>query len=178
MFLASVAWVALAAAGPADLRAAERAFQGARFEEARGLAESALTGLLSDAERVRAYELLAFAHAAFNDEVEQAVDAFAQALRLAPDYDPGSRVSPKVRALFEQARLRVPRPPPQPAPALTPAAVPSAGAAAPRPHTERGLLHRWWFWSGVAAVVVAGTVTAVALTASGPSGTLGAGKLP
>jgi hypothetical protein len=182
MGVAPVLWMVLAAGGGADLRVAEAAFEGARYDQVLVSVKAALEGPLSPLEKQRAYELLAFTHAAFNETAE-AVAAFTDLLALDPGYEPSLKVSPKIRGLFDKARADVPRPPPPP-PSLIP---PPAHAASARPEVtqapparseERGVLHRWWFWSAVGAAAIAGTATAWVVTHPGPSGTLGAGRLP
>lgn len=55
------------------------------------------------------------------------------------------------------------------APTTTPAGLDLA-AASPPPSSSPPVYKRWWFWTGVGAVVVAGTVTAIILT-QGKTGT-------
>ena len=54
-------------------------------------------------------------------------------------------------------------PPPSEAPAK-PAGVDLAAAPSPGQPTVRPFYKTWWFWTGAAAVVVAGTVTAILLS--------------
>jgi tetratricopeptide (TPR) repeat protein len=187
--LGPLLWIVLAAGGSAHLRAAEQAFEGARYDQVLTTVRAALAEALSPDERRRAYELLAFTHAAFNDSAE-AVEAFTQLLVLDPAYVPGQKVSPKIRALFDRARAEAPKPdvpkaePPPERPLTLLVAPPSAPAASvelpPAPPTPPGggLVTRWWFWTGVGAVVAAGTITAWVVAHQEPSGTLGTGRLP
>jgi tetratricopeptide (TPR) repeat protein len=64
-------------------------------------------------------------------------------------------------------------PPPVVAPPLAPAREPALeiGAAPPPPEEAAAPLYKkWWLWAGVGAVVVAGTLTAVALSGGGSAG--------
>jgi hypothetical protein len=79
--------------------------------------------------------------------------------------------------------LPLPAPTPAVAPEPAPAPAPPAGvdltAAATPPEEPTPILKTWWFWTGVGAVVVAGTVTAVVLASRGggtsvPDSALGA----
>lgn len=94
---------ALLAAANADLTKAEAAFVRARYDQVLSAVSLALEGPLSDDERVRAHELRAMAHSAFNDSTP-AVESFRRVLSLKADYALPQRASPKLRELLEVAR--------------------------------------------------------------------------
>ncbi len=127
---ASCAVLALAlGAGPnPDLAAAQAAFNDARYQEVLPLLARALAGPLAQPERRAAYELQAMTHAAF-DEKDSAIDSFRHALGVDLQYEPGA-VSPKVRALFDEARARGALLPPLEPPEQLPA------GASPPPGTQ------------------------------------------
>jgi tetratricopeptide (TPR) repeat protein len=83
------------------------------------------------------------------DEARTAYRAYLDKLPLAPDRDE-----------IEAAIARLDR-------ELEPEIV------GPGTDTEAPIYKRWWFWGGVAAVVVVGSVTAIALTAGPPDSALG-----
>jgi hypothetical protein len=64
----------------------------------------------------------------------------------------------------------VPVPPPAPADDAKPARSDLTGPVADPPRTDKPFYKTWWFWTGAAAIVVAGTVTAflIAGRSSGP----------
>ncbi len=167
--------MALAAATNPDLASAEQAWSDGSYEQVLPLVSRALdSGLLSPEERLRAWELTAVTHAAF-DHADPAVDAFQHVLGIDGAWRPGPEVSPKIRDLFERAHALGPLPRPEwhPAPEI----------AAPQPRTvepdpEVPVFKRWWFWAGVG--VVAGAAGGTAWWATRPdipAGNLGTGAL-
>jgi hypothetical protein len=124
-----------------------------------------------------------------NSQNRQAIDRFREYLRKT-----GAQLTPESRAEVEQhiaeckARMKEEEkttppteatvvPPPAPPPSLPPTPDPAAQApvtppaglnvsetAAPAQTEESPFYKKWWFWSAVGAVVVAGTVTAIFLT--------------
>jgi hypothetical protein len=171
--------VLAASSGTEKLKAADDAFQGARYEEVLPALARARSAGLSLEEAARASELEAMTHAAF-DDLPRARAAFSQLLRLRPDYQPDPESSPKVRALFEEAKAAQVRsqadapvvatplvPPPQRPPAAAPE-LPGLEDEQPSPQ-------RWWIWTGAGVLVAAGIVAAIVVTKPGelPRGTLG-----
>lgn len=157
----------LGASRDPDLVAAEQAFDRAEYREVLPSLARALGRPLPEAEKLRAYELMALIHAAF-DEEPPAIEAFRRALGVNEAYAPAATTSPKVRALYEQARQLGP---------LAPPVLPSL-AAAPPPPPDPPLTSRWWFWTGVGVVVSAGAIGAVYAAGSRvPPGNLGTGAL-
>jgi len=95
---------------------------------------------------------------------------------------PAAASSPKpFETTAPPASSSAPAPEPAPAPVapLTPAAANASGAsdtttapgatlvASPAPHADEDatpITKRWWFWTGIGAVVVAGVVTAIVLS--------------
>ncbi|MBI3183696.1 MAG: hypothetical protein HYZ28_16280 [Myxococcales bacterium] len=134
-----------------DLAEAERAFKEGRYQHLLAPLGRALEGQLTREQEVRACELQAFAHAAFDDS-PAAIAAFERALEADPAYDPGPKASPKLLGLFAEAQRR--RGPP-PALAATPPPPPEP---APRAEGKLG----WVIWT-VAAVVAVGAGSAVYL---------------
>jgi hypothetical protein len=106
ILLALVADVAVARAQDpaADLRAAEKAFEGLRYEDAVRLCERAYrAGGLAPAELGRLFRLQGEVAATLGRE-EQARDAFARWLAVVPGATLAAGTSPKLSAPFEQAR--------------------------------------------------------------------------
>lgn len=171
---------ALLLASPVEdtLARAQAAYDAGRFSEVTPLAEAALEQGEQPSERARAWVLLAKVQAAFNAPNE-AVALFTKALRENASFELETRESPKVRALFEQARTRV-RSEASGEEAVAPDALPSprAGLRVEPPGTAEGPLYkRWWIWAGV-GVLAAGAATAVwATTPNFPEGTLGKREL-
>jgi hypothetical protein len=68
--------------------------------------------------------------------------------------------------------VAIPVPPPVPQPLDTTTNLASAPVAPAESSAEQPIYKKWWFWTGVGAVVVAGTVTAIMLTrqSSNPCG--------
>jgi len=87
-----------------------------------------------------------------------AIDAFEGYLREARDLDPAERAEID-GYIAEMRRLELAMPPP--ATGAAPAAV-STGAAAEPAGPAPSILHRWWFWTGVAALATAAVVIVVA----------------
>jgi hypothetical protein len=90
----------------------------------------------------------------FRDSVEVAAGATARVTAPLPASEPDS-VTPPPAVL----PLTAPAPPP---PSLVTAPAEPPPAAVPEPE-DRPLWKRWWFWTGIAAVVAAGTTTVLIL---------------
>lgn len=190
--------ISLAAAPDPDLKAGEQAYRAGHFDAVVPFLERALERPLTSVEQVRAYELLALTHSAF-DRAEESVDAFRRLLGVSPQWRPPPGTAPKVLERFERARqLGAIAPPTAPPRALAtrpragqseaqaspdvqqPAWVPSAE---PEPTTSAasdsdGIHRQWWFWAGVGLVAGAAGTTAWAVTRPEvPMGTLGTGAL-
>jgi hypothetical protein len=113
---------------------------------------------------------------------DKAIDAFHDYLAKAKKVSADERTEiegyiKEMEALRdERSRAAAPpvAPPPVPPPALAPAPPSATGGdpmmltAGPGPGTHAGgeapVYKRWWFWTGIGAVVVAGVVTAVVLS--------------
>lgn len=113
----------------------------------------------SVAERARAAIYLAIIHLSLGDDAsaDRNID---EALRLDRAVKPPIGASPKVSQLLEKRRLLLPPaevPPPQPIAAAAPPAA-TATEQAPAP-----VYDRWWFWTAVGTLVVAGAATSVYL---------------
>ena len=121
-------------------------------------------------------------------------DPFARADATKPAQPSATETKPDpatVPAMPPQASdLNSARPPPSPKPPATqpslaaqmggqPAGMDLTASAPPgESHTSPPIYGTWWFWTGVSAVIVAGTITAIALSAGGggtkiPGSTLG-----
>lgn len=173
-----VSLAALALAASPDLAAAEQAFSAGDFDPVLPAIEQALRRPLEPAERLRAHELAAMTHAAF-DQLPAAIESFRRCLALKSDYAPPEPVSPKLQRLFAEARALGPLEAP-PAASAPSAAVSVTPVPAGPPAGEPPLLKRWWFWAavGVVAAGAAGAATTVALTRPHvPAGNLGTGRL-
>ena len=116
----ALVWLSLGAVDP-DLQAAESAYAQARYREVLPSLARALSRPLPQPEKLRAYELMAFIHAAFDDG-PAAVEAFRRALGAEPEYRLQPDASPKLVGLFSQAVAAgplapppLPRTPPRPA---------------------------------------------------------------
>lgn len=161
----------LHAAADVDVQAAERAYDEARYREVFPSLSRALARPLSDPDRLRAYELLGFVNAAFDEEAS-AVEAFRLVLGVDPAYrlEPGG--SPKVISAFERARTL------GPLKAVVPERIVEVQLPPPPPPPEPPVYKRWWFWTGAAVVVVAGAgAAAYAMAGRVPRGSLGTGEL-
>jgi hypothetical protein len=179
------AWCALAAAPDADLAAAQRAFDDARFEDVLPALKNAMEGPLSPPELARALELKALTEAAF-DNRPASVEAFRRLMALRPGYAPDSSYGPKVGACWEHARRLGPlgaAPKPSPVEAtppvrpLPPGATPTATNAQ---ETSPPLYARWYVWGAVGVAAVAGAVVAGVVASThpvAPAGNLGTGNL-
>ena len=89
----------------ATLRRAIQAYESADFNGALTSARQALRERLSNAERARAYELLAFVHGGTN-QPDSAIAAFREMILLDPDRELG-RVSGRVNGYFQAALSQV-----------------------------------------------------------------------
>jgi hypothetical protein len=160
-----VTLVAATAVNP-NLAAAERAYEAGELEKVQGFIDKALAAQLSKAERIRAHELQALTAAAFDDS-PRAINSFVQALKLEPTYDPGPRVSPKVRGLYAEARKQVP---------LNATEVPVVGRS--EANAKPPIWSKWWFWTAVGVVAAGAATTAVvASQPKVPEGNLPTGAL-
>ncbi len=166
--IAVLATVLLAASTPdPDLEKAEQAYQQAQYREVLPALARALSRPLPKAEQLRAFELMAFIHAAF-DDAPAATEAFRRALGVNPELRLDPNASPKLISLFSEAVKLGP---------LAPAAVVPVAAVAPAP-PEIPIYRRWYFWAGIGVAVAAGAVgTAYAVGGRVPRGTLGSGSL-
>ncbi|HLT29458.1 MAG TPA: hypothetical protein VK013_05420 [Myxococcaceae bacterium] len=174
------AMVLQAGSGVVSLAEAEQALLEGRFEAVRERASEALTQGLPPPEQVRALELLGTAEAAFGREPE-AVLAFRRILWRAPEHTLSEESSPKLLALFAQARAAGP---------LTPATGPGerlptgppdylraahAGKDPSRANaSEASGANRWWLWAAVGGVGLGAGIAAWQLTRPElPRGSLG-----
>ncbi len=109
VMLALAAWASVAVADveSADVKRAVAALDHLEYERAVHLLTRALAAeTLTHDERVAAYRTLGFAHVGL-EEGGAAVADFEALLRIEPGYELDRTISPRVRALFEQARTHV-----------------------------------------------------------------------
>ena len=170
----TLALVLAAAAADLDLHAAEQAYEQARYRQVLPSLDRALAHPLTSTELLRAYELQAMTQAAFGDSAA-ALTAFRRALGVDGGFLPEVAASPKVRALFEEAKRLGPLAP-LPLPAPREPVTPRVVVAPPEP--ARPLVTRWWFWGSVGVLVAGGAAASVyAVSHRVPPGTLGTGSL-
>lgn len=162
-------WLSLGAVDP-DLQAAEAAYAQAQYREVLPSLARALSRPLPQPEKLRAYELMAFIHAAFDDG-PAAVEAFRRALGAEPSYRLQPDASPKLVGLFSQAVGLGPLAPPPPPEKIV--------VVAPEPPPPPPPLYkRWYVWAGIAVAIAAGTAAGVYAAGSRvPKGSLGTGAL-
>ncbi len=87
----------------AAVRRAQQAYDALDLERAISAARTALGQRLSGADRIRAYELLAYSYGAL-DSTRQAVAAFRELIFLDPDLEPDvERVAPRITSLYASA---------------------------------------------------------------------------
>jgi tetratricopeptide (TPR) repeat protein len=106
---------------------------------------------------------------------QEALEAYEAYLKQVPDADNRRFIEARVRLLRERiadedrraAEREVPTP--QEAASASPLVVASQTGDEPRDTGERRVFSRWWFWTGVAAVVVAGVLTGVLVSRSSSS---------
>ena len=102
-------------------------------------------------------------------DYDSAIFSYRKYLTLAPDAPNRAQVEQLIRDLeakrtaSDTQRLGLKRPPPATAP---PAEPPPAEHPPDRP-----IYARWWFWTGIAVIAVAGGVTAYELSSGGPPST-------
>ncbi|HSR98235.1 MAG TPA: tetratricopeptide repeat protein [Kofleriaceae bacterium] len=102
-------------------------------------------------------------------DYDSAIFSYRKYLTLAQDPPNRAQVEQLIRDLeakrtaSDTQRLGLKRPPPSTAP--PPAAHP------PEQASDRPIYGRWWFWTGIAVVAVAGGVTAYELSSDGPPST-------
>jgi tetratricopeptide (TPR) repeat protein len=140
------------------------AMQEGRYEDALGYFE-------------RAYELSGRAPLLFNignmaerlRRDQQALEAYREYLRLAPAASNRTEVERRIEILEGSVESSSPTPPeptantPEPTAAPDILATPDEDPAASR---DEPLYRKWWLWTAVGVVVVAGVATAVALSRS------------
>ncbi len=107
------------------------------------------------------------------DDVARAKDFFTQALEAVPDLELPPEAAPKDRALFEEMRSARRAQAPEKS---DPVKLELDWANEPMPSAKVEPVHqKWWFWTGIGAVVVSGTVAAVLLTRGGETPACGGG---
>lgn len=152
-------------------------FSAARLAYADGRFDDALEGFK------RAYELSGRAGLLFNigsalDRLrrdQEALEAYEAYLEKVPDADNKRFIESRIKLLRERiadedqrtAEREVPTP--QQAASGSPSAVAASTGQEPRDTGERRVVSRWWFWTGVAAVVAAGVLTGVLVSRSSSS---------
>jgi len=82
-----------------------KAYDELDYQKASELLGRALAEPLSDEERLAAYSRLVYCHAAFDDD-QLMRDDFAALLKLDPDFKLDHTASPKMRALYEEAKAK------------------------------------------------------------------------
>jgi hypothetical protein len=148
------------------VRGGVAAYEALDFRRAVSLLESARKQRLTVEELTLTLRTLASARVALGDEAAARAD-FVALLEIAPDYTLDRTVSPRIRAVFDQARAQMPeRPPPPPVVTPPPAPPPIAiEAPPPPPPKKKPVYKRGWFWGvigGVAgAAIVAGVLAGV-----------------
>lgn len=173
----AVLTLSLLSAANADLASATRAFEEGAYDKVLPLTRRALASDLDAKERLRAHELEAMTHAAF-DRSTEAIEAFREVLRLDPTWSPPADASPKVLGLFQRAAQAAPERF-LPSPQAQAGALPTGDRSPASEATTAPLYKRWWFW-GAAAVVATGAAAATwSLTHPPvPQGNLGVRTLP
>jgi hypothetical protein len=134
-------------------------------------------------ESVLVFRTLAFAKVALGDETGARGD-FESLLRIVPDTTLDRTISPRIRAVFEEARSRMP-PPEKPAEVATSTKSPTVAPNPPRPidlelepsktpFVERGVepksapfYQRGWFWGVTGGVATAAIITGVLIAVLG-----------
>ena len=174
--LALLSAMVVATADP-DLRRAEEAFHRAEYRAVLPATQRARAHLLPPEELARAYVLEGMTYAAF-DNREPAIEAFQWALGADPGAPVDPSTSPKLRALFDEARRRGPRSlAPRPVARVEPSTGGFAAHSLPAP-VPRKLWARPWVWGAVGGVLLAGgAVLFFSKTHSTQAGNLGRGEL-
>jgi tetratricopeptide (TPR) repeat protein len=111
-----------------------------------------------------------------------ALRAYRSFLRRMPDAPNRSEVERHIVTLQKQIDEKAakpfgpePEPPPPPPPTVTTTPAPNAAVtaaaltAAPAPRADQPLYKKWWLWTIVGGVVVAGVAVGVAVAATTPS---------
>ena len=167
--------------GAVSLAEAEQALIEGRFEAVLERSTSALAEGLPPEEQVRALELLGIAEAAFGRE-EEAVIAFRRILWRVPDHALPPHFSPKLLALFSEARAAGPLAPTSEPAGRFPTGPPeyvrwalSHEKGAPDPGaSEASGSSRWWIWAALGGVGLGAGIAAWQLTRPDlPRGSLG-----
>jgi hypothetical protein len=179
-FMSGLLMCALLMAVDGDpLGPARDAFKKGLFQEVVPLLTTARAEPLTDEQRFESWELEALTYAAFDDAL-QCKEAFRRAVAIDPSFQGREDWSPKVRALFLEARQK---PSLTPAPLLSPTPLvrtdPAAPVAVVTPEKAPVAWYgQWWVWT-LAGVVVAGAVTATAIAVQPrpPCGTAGCSAL-
>jgi hypothetical protein len=172
--------ILLASADP-DLVAAEKAWASGDYENVMPGLEKAVAHPLPRAELVRAYALMGHVKVAF-DEVDQATLAFRRLLGVDEHFLLEPDASPKLLAVFAEARRLGPIAPPKGAliETLKPLTIPIEAAPPPPAPSIEQKRSLWWLWTGL-AVVAAGAATTVTVwyfeRPMVPAGSLGTGQL-
>jgi tetratricopeptide (TPR) repeat protein len=104
---------------------------------------------------------------------DKALTAFRAYLDQVPSAENREEVEGRIRALKKARAAREAAAPTPEEVALASQREPSADAttnpadAATAPSADKPITHKWWFWTGIGAVVVGAVITAVALSSSG-----------
>jgi hypothetical protein len=171
----------LLAAADADLAAAEQAWAQGDYEHVLPRLQKALAHPLPRAELARAYALEGHVQVAF-DRAEPATLAFRRLLGVDDHFLLEPEASPKLLAVFAEARRQGPLLPPASAviepvkPLQIPLELPPP-VPAQQVEQKRSL---WWLWTGVAVLATGAAVGAGVWYAERPivpAGTLGTGQL-
>ncbi len=130
------------------LEDAQKAYDELRYDAAEALVYKGLSEPLAEADVVTAYELLVVIQLTAGREAK-ARDAFVALLQRVPGYAPKESVSPKIWAVYRDARERVLA---QQATILTPTA-----GTPPEPPAPLVAAARWyqnpWVWTAIGVVV-------------------------
>lgn len=125
------------------LQDAQRAYEDLDYDRVLPLLDEALALEPEPQVLKHALELKAVTHILFAEE-RDAERAFVRLLQLEPTYAPGNDASPKIREVFEKARIS----------ARTASELPGA----PK---ERAWCSRWGVWAGIGGVVATSALIAV-----------------
>jgi hypothetical protein len=164
-----LAWpVTAGAAGNPHFDAAKKAWDNFEIERVLPLLEKAMSVATDLREKTEILELEARVQIS-QEKTEAARATFVELLTLAPNYRIPESSSPKIRAVFEEARASLPQTEP---PGDEPEEVDMRPVA---PAGGTALWETWWFWTIVGGVVVAGgaALTVALVSSNEPEADLG-----
>ena len=154
------------------VRAGLAAYDALDFPRAVSLLESARKERLTVEELTVTLRTLGSARVALGDDAG-ALAAFGRLLEVAPSYTLDRTVSPRIRAVFEEAQKNAPPRAPEAPPVVTPpppAVVLTTPPPPALPPQKKPVYKRAWFWGvigGVAGAAILGGVLGGVLTRNG-----------